>query len=50
MTCKHSIACRTFYNFKKGEPTNKILEGGYFENDNLSFNEDAENIRIIVLK
>ena len=31
LTCIHSNACRTYFNFKKKESIYEILEGGYYE-------------------
>ena len=42
LTCNHSSICRIFYNFKKKESINEIIDGGYFEEENESnLNENA---------
>ena len=33
LICNHSSICRTFYNFKKKEPINEIIDGGYFDEE-----------------
>ena len=51
LTCQHSNTCRTFYNFKKGEPINEILEGGYFEiEDEGNYSDYSDEIDNIINK